>query len=70
VLVVISAVTGIGAALLAVRAIATLLYQVSPYDPMIFSGVVLFLLGVGAVACYAPARRASHADPLAALRAE
>jgi len=70
VLVAISAVTGIGAALVAVRAIQSLLYQVSPYDPVIFSGVVLFLLGVGAAACYAPARRASRADPLAALRAE
>ena len=69
-LVAISAAAGVVAALLAVRAVVSLLYQVSPYDPAIFSAVVLFLLGVGAAACYTPARRASRADPLHALRAE
>jgi len=66
----ISAAAGVVAAVLAVRAVVSLLYQVSPYDPTIFSAVVLFLLGVGAAACYTPARRASRADPLHALRAE
>jgi predicted permease len=69
-LVVLGAVAGIGTAMLAVRAVETLLYQVSPRDPVIFTAVALFLLAVGAAACYVPARRASAADPLAALRAE
>ena len=54
----ISAAAGVVAAVLAVRAVVSLLYQVSPYDPTIFSAVVLFLLGVGAAACYTPARQA------------
>ena len=70
VLVVTSAAAGIVVALLAVRTIQALLYQVNPYDPVIFTSVVGFLLAVGAAACYGPARRASRADPLAALRAE
>jgi putative ABC transport system permease protein len=66
----VSAVVGIVAALLAVQGVQSLLFQVSPYDPTIFAAVVLFLASVGAVACFAPARRASRSDPLTALRAE
>jgi putative ABC transport system permease protein len=69
-LVAISAAAGVVAALLAARVVVSLLYQVSPYDPATFAAVVLFLLGVGAAACYTPARRASRADPLLAMRAE
>ena len=57
-------------ALVSVRSVQSLLYQVNPYDPMIFGAVALFLLGLGIVACYRPARRASRADPLVALRME
>ena len=69
-LVAVSAVAGTVAALLAVPSIQSLLFQVNPYDPAIFGAVVVFLLGVGAAACYVPARRASRADPLVALRSE
>jgi ABC-type antimicrobial peptide transport system permease subunit len=65
-----SAGVGTVGAAMSVRAIETLLFQVNPYDPVIFSSVVAFLLTVGAAACYAPARRASRADPLVALRSE
>jgi putative ABC transport system permease protein len=69
-LVVASVAAGVVVSVLAVRSIESLLFQVSPLDPLIFGAVVVFLLGVGALACYAPARRASRADPLVALRSE
>jgi ABC-type antimicrobial peptide transport system permease subunit len=68
--VLLSAAVGTGIALVAVRAMDELLYQVNPYDPVIFSTVAAFLVGVGLAASYAPARRASKADPLVTLRSE
>jgi ABC-type antimicrobial peptide transport system permease subunit len=55
------------AALLA-RSVATLLYLVTPYDPMTFVLVPIVLLAVAAAACAAPARRAARMDPLQVLR--
>ena len=61
---------GIIAALAAGRALASLLYQVSAADPLVFALVAALLLGVGALACYLPARRATRVDPVEVLRAE
>jgi predicted permease len=61
---------GIGLALVAGKAIAAQLYQVSPRDPMVFVVCALVLLIVAIVACAAPMRRALRVDPIVALRAD
>jgi predicted permease len=52
------------------RSMATLLIGVSPTDAMTFVTATLLLGGIGLWACYAPARRAMHLDPMVALRYE
>ena len=52
------------------RAMTTLLYQVAPSDPLVFSGVAAVLGLVALVASYLPARRAASVNPIVALRAE
>jgi putative ABC transport system permease protein len=61
---------GLVASLLLGRVIATQLWGVSAYDPITLGAVTVLLLVTGLVACWIPARRASHVDPLVALRYE
>jgi putative ABC transport system permease protein len=52
------------------RIIRSLLYKVTPTDPLSFAGVTLFLVGIAVLASYLPARRATTVDPIVALRNE
>jgi putative ABC transport system permease protein len=69
-LAVVGTVIGIGVAMLATRAITTLLFGISRLDPVTYLGVVVLLLGVSAVACWVPAWRASRVDPAVTMRGE
>jgi putative ABC transport system permease protein len=61
---------GLLGALLATRLIASLLFQVTPNDPMVLTAVAALLAAIALVASYLPARRASALDPLVAFRSE
>ena len=61
---------GVLASLALARWLSTLLYDVSPLDPLILGGAAVLLLCVALVACFLPARRAMRVDPMAALRFE
>ena len=52
------------------RIIGTLLYDVTPTDPISFGLVAVVLAAVAAAASYLPARRATHVDPVVSLRGE
>jgi predicted permease len=67
-LVVIGLIAGLGAALATSRLIASLLYELSPNDPLTIGLASLLLLTVAALAGYLPARRAAQVDPMVALR--
>jgi len=61
---------GLIAAFGAARLMKSLLFSVSPQDPLTFAVVPAVLCVVALIACYLPAQRASRVDPLIALRSE
>jgi predicted permease len=69
-LVAVGAAIGTAGAFGATRVIASELYGVTPTDPWTFSAAIILMLLVGCAACWIPARRAMHVDPIVALRYE
>jgi predicted permease len=68
--VVAGAAAGVALAFGSARLVSSLLFQVSPYDPVLAGGAVCVLLAVGITGCLLPARRAASVEPMRALRAE
>jgi putative ABC transport system permease protein len=62
--------SGVLCSLALVRVLRSLLYEVRAEDPVTFGIVSIVAIGVAVVACYIPARRATRADPMVALRCE
>ena len=63
-------VIGLCGAAIASRALISLLFDVSPLDPITYVGVIVLLGIISAVACCTPAWRAAQVDPSITLRAE
>jgi ABC-type antimicrobial peptide transport system permease subunit len=64
------AVVGVAAALASTRILDALLYKVSAVDPVVFVVMSIAMIGIGMLASYVPARRASRVDPIESLRIE
>ena len=69
-LVITGLVVGLAGALALTRLMTTLLFEVSPTDPITFGAVAVCVILATLLACYIPARRATKVDPLVALRYE
>jgi predicted permease len=61
---------GLAAAAACTRLMSSMLFEVSPLDPLTFAGVPLMLVVAAALASYVPALRAAVVDPVEALRTD
>jgi len=66
--VLIGTVVGVAAALASTRLLDALLYEVNALDPVVFVTMSLMMIGIGMLASYVPARRASNVNPIESLR--
>jgi ABC-type antimicrobial peptide transport system permease subunit len=61
---------GLLATLAASRAMASMLFNTSAYDPLTLVSITLLLAAVALIACFFPANRATKVNPIEALRSE
>jgi putative ABC transport system permease protein len=70
ILVLVGIVIGLSASFALTRFMKSVLFGVSPTDPVTFIVIPLLFVGVAVMACYIPSRRATKVDPMVALRYE
>jgi predicted permease len=63
-------VLGLGVVFVLARFLKSMLYGISPSDPLTFTAITILLAGVALLACLIPAQRAARVDPMVALRDE
>ena len=68
--VLVGCIVGVLAAVASTRFLETLLFDVKAVDATVFAAMSFAMLGVGVLASYMPARRASNVDPIEALRSD
>jgi ABC-type antimicrobial peptide transport system permease subunit len=61
---------GLVTAFVTMRLMSSLLFNVSPVDPVTYVTITLGVVAVAWLACYLPSRRAATVEPMQALRAE
>ena len=61
---------GLVASFVTMRLMSSLLFNVSPADPITYATITLVIVIIAYVACYLPSRRAAGVEPVNALRAE
>jgi ABC-type antimicrobial peptide transport system permease subunit len=61
---------GLVVAFVVMRLMSSLLFHVSPVDPITYIGITAGVMATAYLACYLPSRRAATVDPVNALRAE
>jgi ABC-type antimicrobial peptide transport system permease subunit len=61
---------GVGAAFATMRFMASILFKVSPMDPLTYGVATTAVVSIAWIACYLPSRRAAQINPVSALRAE
>jgi predicted permease len=66
----IGAAFGVGAAFATMRFMASILFKVSPMDPLTYLLATAIVIAIAWIACYLPSRRAAQVNPVNALRAE
>ncbi len=68
--VLVGVIIGVAAAFGSTRLLGTLLFGVKAVDPLVFAAMSVTMIGMGVLASYMPARRASAVDPIEALRSD